>query len=268
MCAFATCTQRGAQRSVFGQRVHWAAHRSDLMRLRVLQEHGGMYLDHDAFVLAPLRTLQICRHASVIAGIERLSPSTTKLNNGVLVAEKGAPFLKLWWQSYADYRSEEWDWNSCVQPYNLSRHNPTMVQLLPEIGPLRRFGSRLAYSEHMRQAPLVHLTGLHNARWRQDDVQRFGLLEIVYARVLRAANRTALNAQQMGCVNKLHQSLPLRLAPALHLSRLPARRSSWMRSADSLSGSRSRTVPRAESVAVAGWRQLARLFRRDATWGP
>ena len=86
MCAFATCTQRSADETIFGRRVPWAAHRSDLMRLSVLQEQGGAYSDHDTFMLAPLSTLRRCPRAPLVAGLERFTRTTSKLNNGMMLA--------------------------------------------------------------------------------------------------------------------------------------------------------------------------------------
>jgi hypothetical protein len=208
MCALAKCTQRSAEATVFGRSVPWAAHRSDLMRLSVLEEQGGAYSDHDTFVLTSLSTLRHCPDAPVVAGLERFSRTVSKLNNGVLLAERAAPFLALWRRSYRDYRPREWDYNSCVRPFNLSRRHPGMVQLLRELGPLPRMRDRAATLAHARRSPLVHITGLFNAPWRQADMRRLGLLEHVRHTVLLAANASArrgeLSALQERCVRELH----------------------------------------------------------------
>ena len=101
-----------------------AAHRSDLMRLDVLEEHGGIYVDHDAFVLRSLSQLRRCTGTGVRAGYEYFSRDRHKLNNGVLLARPGARFLALWREAYSkDFRPSEWDYNSCVVPFQLARRS-------------------------------------------------------------------------------------------------------------------------------------------------
>ena len=101
-----------------------AAHRSDLMRIDVLEEHGGIYVDHDAFVLRSLSQLRRCTGTGVRAGYEYFSRDRHKLNNGVLLARPGARFLSLWREAYSkDFRPSEWDYNSCVVPFQLARRS-------------------------------------------------------------------------------------------------------------------------------------------------
>ena len=124
-CAFATaCVHRKSQPMVGNKDVANAAHRSDLMRLDVLEEHGGIYVDHDAFVLRSLSQLRRCTGTGVRAGYEYFSRDRHKLNNGVLLARAGARFLSLWREAYSkDFRPSEWDYNSCVVPFQLARRS-------------------------------------------------------------------------------------------------------------------------------------------------
>ena len=43
--------------------------------------HGGMYLDHDSFVLRPLDPVRCTNARPLLAGLEVFGPSTRKLNN-------------------------------------------------------------------------------------------------------------------------------------------------------------------------------------------
>lgn len=63
-----------------------------------------MYADLDAYALAPLDGWRQC-DAPVVLGIDA---AMRKLNNGVMLAAKNASFLRLWRESYREYR---------LQPY-------------------------------------------------------------------------------------------------------------------------------------------------------
>ena len=57
---------------------HWP----DVMRLKLLLEHGGIFVDHDAFVVRSLDDFRQCAAAPVMAGFEQISaravvPSST-----------------------------------------------------------------------------------------------------------------------------------------------------------------------------------------------
>lgn len=103
-------------------------HRPDMMRLDLLIRHGGIFLDHDAYVLRSLDELrrccppttplgdnansQTCRAAPVVAGFEQFDHTMRKLNPGVLLAERDSPFLKMLRSSWRNY-STAWDYNCC-----------------------------------------------------------------------------------------------------------------------------------------------------------
>ena len=65
-----------------------------------MQAHGGVYADLDAYALAPLNSWRRC-DAPVVLGLDA---AMGKLNNGVMLAAKNASFLRLWRESYREYR--------------------------------------------------------------------------------------------------------------------------------------------------------------------
>uniref|UniRef100_A0A7R9UHK5 Uncharacterized protein n=1 Tax=Diacronema lutheri TaxID=2081491 RepID=A0A7R9UHK5_DIALT len=187
-CALAdACVRTPSRATIFGQRVAYAQHRSDLMRLDLLEAHGGVYVDHDSFVLRPLDGLRACS-AGVIGGLEHFSREEVKFNNGVLLAAANASFLRVWRESYRDYRPNEWDWNSCRVPAALWRASPGLALALPTIAPLPRFAERAAYDAHLAWAHVVHATGLLNAPWRQADMRAYGVMRAIAARILAAVH--------------------------------------------------------------------------------
>ena len=64
------------------------------------QAHGGVYADLDAYALAPLDSWRRC-DAPMVLGLDT---GMGKLNNGVMLAAKSAAFLRLWRESYREYR--------------------------------------------------------------------------------------------------------------------------------------------------------------------
>lgn len=193
-CAIAdACVLTPSRTAIHGAPLVYPQHRSDLMRLDLLEKYGGVYIDHDSFVLRPLDDLRKCG-APVIGGREQFSADEIKFNNGVLLAVPNATFLRLWRASYRDYRPDEWDYNSCRVPAQLWRQNPSLALALPGIAPLPRYGEQASYDAHLRRAHVVHVTGLFNAPWRREDVRKFRLMRAIAGRVMAAVRRAPSRA--------------------------------------------------------------------------
>ena len=179
-CELATqCVRAEPPRIVPGTRhqrlkmMHWP----DMMRLDLLLRHGGIFLDHDAYVLRSLDPLRhccppqeasgnagrgahthmggVCQLAPVVAGFEQATPSLRKLNPGVLLAEQHSPFLSLCRASWRNY-STLWDYNCCEAAYQLHMAHPELrSHLRADIGPLPRYPTAAQYASHLRRARVV-----------------------------------------------------------------------------------------------------------------
>jgi FkbM family methyltransferase len=103
---------------IFGRKLSHFAHRSDVLRLQMLLEHGGIYMDIDTLCLRPFTPLldQRC----VMAW-----QSSRGLCNAVILSEPGGEFLRAWLGSYHTFRSagrdQFWDEHSVVLPGRLAR---------------------------------------------------------------------------------------------------------------------------------------------------
>jgi hypothetical protein len=145
-----------APQSIHGNKLHHVAHQADIVRLQMLQQHGGIYLDLDTISKKPLTDLR--DHSFVIAkefmppvyytGWDRfknavrqfrLGPLYEKqkvygLCNAVMLSKPGAPFIELWLDSYKTFRSkgkdEFWVEHSVKVPYQLALEHPSMVTIL------------------------------------------------------------------------------------------------------------------------------------------
>ena len=77
---------------IFRKSIVMSGHKSDIARIEILIKHGGIYIDTDVFVIKSFDRL---RKYNFTMGIE-YHGNPGRLNNGVIVAAKGAPFLHKW----------------------------------------------------------------------------------------------------------------------------------------------------------------------------
>jgi hypothetical protein len=128
-----TLNQVEAPREVFGNPLLHAAHRSDVLRLRTLLQQGGLYLDSDVLVH---RDFDDLLHHQVVMGIEERVGLPGGLCNGVILAAKGAEFLRMWHESYRTFRSKGqdayWGEHSILKPAALAEQHPDKITVLPK----------------------------------------------------------------------------------------------------------------------------------------
>jgi hypothetical protein len=119
-----------APREVFGNPVLHPAHRADVLRLRVLIEQGGIYLDTDVMVH---RDFDDLLDNEVVLGRE--DAQGPKLCNAVILARAGAPFLERWYAEYRSFRgtsgAEYWAEHSVLLPFRLMQQYPDEITVLP-----------------------------------------------------------------------------------------------------------------------------------------
>ena len=102
---------------------HFYTSHSNVDRVKVLMEYGGIYLDFDVFVI---RSFDELRKKVCTVGLE----SDKKACGSVIVCSKDAFFLRLWINSYLDdYQMDEWAYNTGQVPFNLARRFPELVSV-------------------------------------------------------------------------------------------------------------------------------------------
>ena len=112
------------------------AHKADVLRLQVLHEYGGIYMDIDTVSLRPWDPL--LNKEFVMGWQDSSSHHTVRegkrygLCNAAMVSAKGSRFAKLWLRSYAYFRSNGrdrfWDEHSVILPANLTEAYPLLLQ--------------------------------------------------------------------------------------------------------------------------------------------
>ena len=110
---------------IFGNTLTRAEHKSDIARMSILYEQGGIYLDLDVIVLKSFDPL---RHYNYTMGIE-YHGYPGRLNNGIIIAREGATFIKYWRETYHNFRKSEWDEHDTQVPYELQFQFPYLIHV-------------------------------------------------------------------------------------------------------------------------------------------
>lgn len=115
-------------REIFGQKLNqaWANfHGADVARLLAMMKYGGIYLDNDSYII---RSLNDFRKYEMAIGW-RVGKN---MGNQVFVAHKDARFLKLWLDTYRQYKPKEWYYNAGVRPtVEVLNNQPHLVHRVP-----------------------------------------------------------------------------------------------------------------------------------------
>ncbi len=134
-----------APQEIFGNPLPHFAHRADILRLQKLIELGGIYLDADVLVH---RSFDDLLDYPMVLGAEGEGGSIG-LGNAVMLAERNAPFLQRWLDSYRSFRSigrdDFWSEHSVQVPARLAAEFPDEIKVLSD----RAFFWPLWTEEHL-----------------------------------------------------------------------------------------------------------------------
>ena len=118
---------------IFGRPLLHVAHQTGVIRLQVLIEEGGIYMDVDTISKKPFTDLL---HHSCVLGVQGYPNGIVEgLCDGVILAEKGSEFLQHWLLSYKSHRSkgrdQYWAEHAVHMPYKLSQQYPHLLHIEP-----------------------------------------------------------------------------------------------------------------------------------------
>ncbi|XP_061169008.1 uncharacterized protein LOC133178289, partial [Saccostrea echinata] len=156
---------------ISGKKIKWVQHKSDILRLRILKEYGGIYFDTDQYVL---RSLNEFRNKDCPLGMAQ----DDAMASALLIAAKNATFINLWIDSYNSYDPNHWGGNSVVMARKLSLRYPQYVRVF-EHHCLFSIHDKFFY-DHNQNYKWSHSYGLHlyGKRERWKEVQKWNLLTI------------------------------------------------------------------------------------------
>ena len=107
---------------IYGNAIKYPAHMADVIRMQMLQQFGGVYLDLDIICVNPLKPLM---KREFVMGME----PGTGLCNAVIMARPGADFLTRWQSHYRDFNGERWNHHSVVLPWKLACEHPQDIHI-------------------------------------------------------------------------------------------------------------------------------------------
>lgn len=143
---------------VFGQPLSSVYHATDVARIQILMECGGIYIDTDTLVL---RSLDRFRHFEMALGW----PLGGYIGTQVLLAHKDARFLPLWLESYKNYHPRDWYYNAGQQPtQQILERTPNLIHRVPGLFGVQNLASRLygpASWPQWRLMYTIHLLSRH-----------------------------------------------------------------------------------------------------------
>ncbi len=121
-----------APEEIFGRPLLHVAHKADVVRLQVLIEHGGVYMDVDTLTVRPFDDLL---DNKFVMGIETADGKPVGLCNAIMMAEPRSMFALGWLKSYEAFRSkgrdEYWSEHSVKVPALLAERYPGEITILP-----------------------------------------------------------------------------------------------------------------------------------------
>ena len=131
---------------IFGNPVKHYAHQADIIRLQLLIEEGGIYLDSDVLCVKPFTPLLDIKGDKGDFIMAREGENMHKLSNAVMLSKKGAEFPRTWLGRYTTFNDDIWVEHSIELPYKLSEEYPDKLTVLD----YKTFAWPLYHSEHLR----------------------------------------------------------------------------------------------------------------------
>lgn len=123
---FITPIKIDPKEEVWGHKLNHYAHRADVLRLEILYERGGIYLDLDVIVM---KSFDEFLEFELVMGEEGYKPRKG-LCNAVILAKPEARFLRRWLCEYKDFTDIKWNQFSVKTPYKLSLMYPEEIHVL------------------------------------------------------------------------------------------------------------------------------------------
>ncbi|KAK3099240.1 hypothetical protein FSP39_001448 [Pinctada imbricata] len=115
---------------IFGHKVYYTQHRSDVIRADVLLKYGGIYMDWDVLWLKPVDDL-ISTGYDAIVNFDHNTRNDypDSMNLGVLMAKQNSHYIQYWQDSLVNYKSKDFYHNALELPYKTYERYPSTVHI-------------------------------------------------------------------------------------------------------------------------------------------
>jgi hypothetical protein len=122
--------------SVYGHPVRVMAHKTDVLRLDALYNHGGVYLDLDVLVFSdflPALNDHLRHHPEKDAVLIQEQDGSVSLGNAIIISRPFSNFIALWKRNYHDFDDNQWSAHSTALPRKLAQTEPgaSLLHQLP-----------------------------------------------------------------------------------------------------------------------------------------
>lgn len=122
-----------APQEIFGNPLLHVAHKADIVRLQVLIQYGGVYLDVDTLTVRSFDDLLDNRF---VMGLEKADGADVGLCNAIMMSEQNSIFALAWLKSYETFRSrgrdEYWNEHSVKMPSRIAANCSGEITILPQ----------------------------------------------------------------------------------------------------------------------------------------
>jgi hypothetical protein len=154
------------------------AHKADIVRMALMRDEGGVYLDSDVVALRSFAPLRRAAGATrVVMGREE-TPGQSGLCNAVLIAAPGTPFFARWWDAYRTFDPvASWAYHSVILPRELAADHPDeIVSLGPRalFAPTWTTDDLRGLYERDDNYTFIDNFGVH--LWTSAETKRYGIL--------------------------------------------------------------------------------------------
>lgn len=114
---------------IFGKKIVYSEHKCDILRINILNEFGGIYLDLDTICYKPFSNLL---SNSCVMGMEiELNGQINGLCNAVIMATPNNSFLTRWLNAYVDFVPNDWNQMPVRKPYDLYKQDSSDIHVEP-----------------------------------------------------------------------------------------------------------------------------------------
>nr|XP_022301020.1 uncharacterized protein LOC111109229 [Crassostrea virginica] len=107
---------------ISGRQIIYVQHKSDILRLLILKEYGGIYLDTDQLLL---RSVDTFRNKDCTMGWA----ADFYFGSALILAKKQSSFIRKWIESYSSYNPNLWGDNSVIMATELSVKYPKLIHV-------------------------------------------------------------------------------------------------------------------------------------------
>jgi hypothetical protein len=155
-------------------------HQSDIFRLLVLKEYGGVYADVDTLFYKPFfpnLDKDFVLGTEAIFHMDSNQWQVNGLCNALIISKRDSKFLDLWFESYlSDYDDYDWNKMSVRKPFELAKENPSLIHIEP-VEAFHKYdwnldfyyedregGDSGIYSKHMAESKVYHVLKIISRR--------------------------------------------------------------------------------------------------------